>query len=64
MDKINKLDKALITIDEFFIKNRVRSVLFMAEVEHLINTKKESLSDLDRTQIELASKIQFTEKET
>ena len=44
-------------IDDVFIQNRIRSVNFMAEVEHLIQIKKETLTDLGLTQIELASKI-------
>ena len=35
----------------------------MAQVEQLIEVKKESLNDLGQTQIELASKIQFIEEE-
>lgn len=35
----------------------------MAEVENLIQIKKETLTDLGLTQIELASKIQFIEEE-
>lgn len=33
-------------IDDVFIQNRVRSVQFMSEVEHLIGVKKETLTDL------------------
>ena len=35
----------------------------MAQVEQLIEVKKDSLNDLGQTQIELASKIQFIEEE-
>jgi len=46
MLRVGEHEKALFMIDEVFIKNRVRSVLFMAEVEQLINIKKELLGDL------------------
>ena len=50
-------------IDEIFIRNRTRSVHFMAQVQELINFKKETLNDLGQTCIELASKISFIEEE-
>ena len=50
-------------IDEIFIRNRIRSVYFMAQVQQLIDIKKDTLNDLGQTQIELASKIQFIEEE-
>ena len=37
---------ALFLIDEIFIRNRVRSVVFMAQVQNLIEIKKEALNDL------------------
>jgi hypothetical protein len=39
-------ENALFLIDEIFIRNRLRSVEFMTEVEKLIEVKKESLNDL------------------
>ena len=50
-------------IDDVFIVNRTRSLMFMSEVEHQIQIRKESLNDLGQTQIELASKIQFIVEE-
>ena len=50
-------ETAFFMIDDIFIQNRIRSVEFMAEVQDLINFKKETLTDLGQTQIELASKI-------
>ena len=61
--RLGEHESALFLIDEIFARNRVRSVLFMAQVEQLIEVKKESLNDLGQTQIELASKIQFIEEE-
>ena len=37
---------ALFLIDEILIRNRVRSVVFMAQVQNLIEIKKEALNDL------------------
>ena len=61
--RLGEHESALFLIDEIFNRNRIRSVLFMAQVEQLIEVKKESLNDLGQTQIELASKIQFIEEE-
>ena len=61
--RLGEHEGALFLIDEIFSRNRIRSVLFMASVEQLIEVKKESLNDLGQTQIELASKIQFIEEE-
>eukprot|EP00351_Strombidinopsis_sp_SopsisLIS2011_P002176 CAMPEP_0116873568 /NCGR_PEP_ID=MMETSP0463-20121206/4792_1 /TAXON_ID=181622 /ORGANISM="Strombidinopsis sp, Strain SopsisLIS2011" /LENGTH=77 /DNA_ID=CAMNT_0004515867 /DNA_START=1111 /DNA_END=1344 /DNA_ORIENTATION=- len=47
--QISEHEKALFMIDEVFIRNRVRSLLFMAEVESVIDIKKESLNDLALT---------------
>jgi len=56
-NKLGEHESALFLIDEIFSRNRIRSVLFTAQVEQLIEVKKESLNDLGQTQIELASKI-------
>ncbi len=61
--RLGEHESALFLIDEIFARNRIRSVLFTAQVEQLIEVKKESLNDLGQTQIELASKIQFIEEE-
>ena len=61
--RLGEHEGALFLIDEIFIRNRVRSVVFMAQVQNLIEIKKEALNDLGQTQIELASKIQFIEEE-
>ena len=55
--RLGEHEGALFLIDEIFIRNRVRSVVFMAQVQNLIEIKKEALNDLGQTQIELASKI-------
>lgn len=60
---IGEHEKAILMIDDIFIQNRIRSVQFMIEVENLIQIKKETLTDLGKTQIELASKIQFITEE-
>jgi len=62
-NRLGEHESALFLIDEIFARNRIRSVLFTAQVEQLIEVKKESLNDLGQTQIELASKIQFIEEE-
>lgn len=54
---------ALLKIDDIFINNRNRSVLFRGEVEYQIQQKKDTLNDLGQTQIELESKIQFIVEE-
>lgn len=56
-------EKALLMIDGVFINNRVRSVMFTAQVNNQIELKRELLNDLGQTQIELASKIQFITEE-
>lgn len=56
-NRLGEHESALFLIDEIFARNRIRSVLFTAQVEQLIEVKKESLNDLGQTQIELASKI-------
>jgi hypothetical protein len=61
--KIGENEKAIFMIDDVFIQNRVRSVKFMSEVEHLIQVKKETLTDLGQSQIELSSKIQSIEED-
>lgn len=61
--RISEHEKAILMIDDVFIQNRMRSVMFMGEVEHQIQIKKESLNDLGQTQIELSSKIQFIVEE-
>lgn len=55
--RLGENEKALFMIDDVFIQNRLRSVMFTKEVEDLIQIKKETLTDLGLTQIELASKI-------
>ena len=44
--RLGEHESALFLIDEIFSRNRIRSVLFMAQVEQLIEVKKESLNDL------------------
>lgn len=44
--RLGEHERALFVIDDIFIRNRVRSVLFMAQAEYLIDIKKESLNDL------------------
>ena len=44
--RIGEHESALFLIDEIFSRNRIRSVMFMAQVEQLIEVKKESLNDL------------------
>jgi hypothetical protein len=61
--KIGENEKAIFMIDDVFIQNRVRSVKFMSEVEHLIQVKKETLTVLGESQIELSSKIQSIEED-
>ena len=39
-------ENALFLIDEIFIRNRIRSIEFMAQVQQLIEVRKESLNDL------------------
>ena len=43
------LEKALFVIDDVFVRNRKRSVLFMDEVKSLIENKRELLGDLGLT---------------
>ena len=63
MQRLGEHEAALFLIDEIFSRNRIRSELFIAQVEQLIEVKKESLNDLGQTQIELAGKIQFINEE-
>jgi glutaredoxin 2 len=56
-------EQAVLMIDDVFIQNRLRAVLFVSDVEHQIQIRKESMNDLGQTQIELASKIQFIVEE-
>ncbi len=44
--RLGEHESALFLIDEIFARNRIRSVLFTAQVEQLIEVKKESLNDL------------------
>ena len=44
--RLGEHESALFLIDEIFFRNRIRSVQFMAQVEQLIEVKKESLNDL------------------
>lgn len=44
--RLGEHESALFLIDEIFARNRIRSVLFVAQVEQLIEVKKESLNDL------------------
>ena len=48
-NKLGEHESALFLIDEIFSRNRIRSVLFTAQVEQLIEVKKESLNDLGQT---------------
>ena len=48
-DLICEHEKAVLQIDEVFIGNRIRSVLFKGEVEHQIQQKKDTLNDLGQT---------------
>jgi len=63
LSSLGDLEKALFVIDDVFVRNRERSVLFMEEVKQLIENKRELLGDLGLTQIQLASKTQFIEEE-
>ena len=47
--RLGEHESALFLIDEIFARNRIRSVLFTAQVEQLIEVKKESLNDLGQT---------------
>lgn len=49
LQKINQHEKALFMIDQIFIRNRTRSVHFMAQVQELIDIKKDTLNDLGQT---------------
>ena len=49
MSSLGDLEKALFVIDDVFVRNRERSVLFMEEVKQLIENKRELLGDLGLT---------------